>query len=233
MGALKEQFFADISHELRAPLSVIRGEAEVTLRGKDKPVGEYKKVLQYIILLTEQLNQLVSDLLFLARSESGDIRLERRQVSLQEILTHVYREGETLAIKKEIKVSMTHQDQEIVVQGDAQHLKQLFLILVDNAIKYSNPGGDVRISLQRDEKCGRVVVSDNGIGVPEEALPYAFKRFYRSEEARSMARGGAGLGLSIAKWIVEAHEGAISISSLVGKGTTVTVALPLLETTKV
>ncbi len=232
VGVLKGEFFADISHELRTPLSVIRGEAEVTLRGKEKPVAEYKKALQYIILLTEQLNQLVSDLLFLARSESGDIRIDRRQVPLQEILTHVCREGETLAIKKEIKVALTHQDQDILVQGDAQRLKQLFLILVDNAIKYSNPGGDVRISLQRDEKCGRVVVSDDGIGVSEEALPYVFKRFYRAEKAGSMARGGAGLGLSIAKWIVEAHEGVISVSSVVGKGSTVTVALPLSEKTK-
>jgi signal transduction histidine kinase len=228
LGDLKSQFFADISHELRTPLAVIRGEAEVTLRGKDKPVGEYKQVLGYIILLVEQLHKLVSDLLFLARSESGTIQIEKRTNFLKKILDEAHREGEILALRKEMKILFKDQSpREVLIKGDAQRLKQLFLIVIDNAIYYSSNGGCVAISLQEEGQQVRVVISDNGIGISEESLPHVFERFYRGERSKSMASGGAGLGLAIAKWIAEAHEGSISIASVLGKGTEVTILLPL------
>jgi signal transduction histidine kinase len=230
LGDLKSQFFADISHELRTPLAVIRGEAEVTLRGKDKPVKEYKQVLGYITLLVEQLNKLVSDLLFLARSESGTIQIEKKTTLLKKILDEAHREGEILAIRKEMNISLQDQSQkEVYINGDAQRLKQLFLIVIDNAIYYSNNGGSVEISLQQEGPRARVVISDKGIGISEESLPHVFERFYRGERSKSMASGGTGLGLPIAKWIAEAHQGSISISSALEKGTEVTILLPLSE----
>lgn len=228
LGEMKGQFFADISHELRTPLAVIRGEAEVTLRGKDKPILEYKKVLGYIITLVEQLNKLVGDLLFLARSESGTIQIEKREVSLEKVLHEAYREGETLAAKKKISVSFKNsQERELAVQGDPQRLRQLFLIVIDNAINYSDTGGEVSVALDQDGNQGRIVISDRGVGIPEESLPLVFERFYRVEKSKVMSHGGAGLGLAIAKWIVEAHHGNISVQSRVGSGTNVTITLPV------
>lgn len=230
LGEMKGQFFADISHELRTPLAVIRGEAEVTLRGKDKPVQEYKKVLSYITTLVEQLNKLVSDLLFLARSESGTIQIEKKEVSLQKILDEAYREGETLASRKGMEVLLkSHPGKELMVHGDPQRLKQVFLIIIDNAINYSKPGGKVEVALEQDGSQARIAISDNGVGIPEEALPHVFERFYRVEKSKAMAHGGAGLGLPIAKWIVEAHEGKIAIRSAAGSGTTVMIDLSISE----
>jgi signal transduction histidine kinase len=230
LGDLKSQFFADISHELRTPLAVIRGEAEVTLRGKDKPIGEYKKVLSYITTLVEQLNKLVSDLLFLARSESGTIQIEKKEVSLQKILDEAYREGEILAARKGMTVLFkSHPGQDLFVHGDPQRLKQVFLIIIDNAINYSKPGEKVEVALQEDGSCARIIISDHGVGIPEGSLPHVFERFYRVEKSKAMAHGGAGLGLPIAKWIVEAHHGKIAISSVAGVGTEVIIDFSLSE----
>lgn len=232
LSYLKGQFFADISHELRTPLAVIRGEAEVTLRGKEKPVAEYKRVLHYVILLADQLNKLVSDLLFLARSESGVLHMEKREVSLQEIIREASREGEILAMRKGITLKLkASAEDELFLQGDPQRLKQLCLIVIDNAINYSKMGGDVELALGREEGRGKITISDHGVGIPKEAIPHVFERFYRVEKTKSMANG-TGLGLPIAKWIAEAHEGKITIDSEMGAGTRVTVHLPLSEKVK-
>lgn len=233
LGEMKNRFFADISHELKTPLAVIRGEAEVTLRGKEKPVSEYKQVLQYIVLLVDQLNKLVSDLLFLARSESGTVRIEIQEVALREVIEETLREGEILALKKGIALSLKGlPEEEIVLQGDPQRLKQLFMILIDNAINYSRSGGRVEVAWEREGGCGKIAISDQGVGIPEEALARVFDRFYRVEKTRSMAMG-TGLGLPIAKWIADAHDGRIAIASQVEVGTTVTVSLPICERARV
>lgn len=233
LGEMKGQFFADISHELRTPLAVIRGEAEVTLRGKDKPIEEYKKVLCYITTLVEQLNKLVSDLLFLARSESGTIQIEKKEVSLQKILDEAYREGETLATRKGMTVLFkSFPGNELFVHGDPQRLKQVFLIIIDNAINYSRPGEKIEVSLEEEGGRARIIISDNGVGIPEESLPHVFERFYRVEKSKAMAHGGAGLGLPIAKWIVEAHQGKIAIHSVAGSGTKVIIDLALSQEIK-
>ena len=229
LGYLKGQFFADISHELRTPLAVIRGEAEVTLRGKEKSISEYKRVLGYIILLVDQLNKLVSDLLFLARSESGNLQIEKREVALREIIKEAFHEGEVLALKKGVTLSMKGlPEEEIVLQGDPQRLRQLFVIIIDNAINYSKAGGVVEIAWERGEGWGRMTIADQGVGIPQESLPHVFERFYRVEKTKSIAKG-TGLGLPIAKWIAEAHDGKITIVSQVDVGTTVTVHLPVFE----
>lgn len=233
LGEMKNRFFADISHELKTPLAVIRGEAEVTLRGKEKPVSEYQQALQYIVLLVDQLNKLVSDLLFLARSESGTVRIEKQEVALREVIEEALREGEILALKKGVALSLKGlPEEEIVLLGDPQRLKQLFMILIDNAINYSRAGGRVEVAWEREGGCGKITISDQGVGIPEESLPRLFDRFYRVEKTKSMAMG-TGLGLPIAKWIAEAHDGRIAITSRLDVGTTVTVSLPVCERVKV
>jgi len=229
LGYIKGQFFADISHELRTPLAVIRGEAEVTLRGKEKPLSEYKRVLGYIILLVDQLNKLVSDLLFLARSESGNLQIEKREIALQEIIREAFHEGEVLALKKGVTLSLKGwPEEQIVLRGDPQRLRQLFVIIIDNAINYSKVGGRVEIVWEREEGWGKMSIVDYGVGIPQESLPHVFERFYRVEKTKSIAKG-TGLGLPIAKWIAEAHDGKIVIASQMDVGTTVTVHLPIFE----
>ncbi len=231
LDRLRSQFFSDISHELRTPLTVIRGEAEVTLRGKEKPVAEYKTVLERIVQLTNQVNKLVGDLLFLSRSESGTIEIVKRPLPLLDILREVRREASVLAERKHIDVTLNSRDDTpIIVNGDPQRFRQLFMIIIDNAVNYTKPRGAIKVDLESDGATARVIVADNGVGIPEADLPHVFQRFYRVKQKRQdVAQSGSGLGLHIAKWIAEAHRGTVSIASNLNQGTTVTVELPLHE----
>ncbi len=229
LNETRSEFLANISHELRTPLTVIRGEAEVTIRGKDKPIVEYKAALGRIVHLTNQVNQLVGDLLFISRSESGTIEIDKQPTPLHEILLAMHQEARVLAEKKHIVVTLTSQnDTPIIVNGDSQRLRQLFMIIITNAINYTKPEGAITVNLDSDGTSTRITVADNGIGIPEEDLPHVFQRFYRVKQKRQdLARSGSGLGLPIAKWIAEAHNGTISIASVLDRGTTVTIKLPL------
>lgn len=229
LDQLRSQFFSDISHELRTPLTVIRGEAEVTLRGKDKPVAEYKTVLEQIVQLTNQVNKLVGDLLFLSRSESGTIEIVKRPLPLLDILQEVHREARVLAERKHIAVTLNSpMDTSIIVNGDPQRLRQLFMIIIDNAVNYTKQEGAIKVDLESDGATARVIVVDNGVGIPEGDLPHVFQRFYRVKQGRQdIAQSGSGLGLHIAKWIAETHMGTVSIASVLNRGTTVTIELPL------
>jgi PAS domain S-box-containing protein len=229
LDQLRSQFFSDISHELRTPLTVIRGEAEVTLRGKEKPVAEYKTVLERIVQLTNQVNKLVGDLLFLSRSESGTIEIAKRPTPLLDILLEAHQEARVLAERKHIAVTLNSQmDSSIIVNGDPQRLQQLFMIIIDNAVNYTKPGGAINVDMASDGATARVTVADNGVGIPEGDLLHVFQRFYRVKQGRQgIAQSGSGLGLAIAKWIAEAHMGTVSIASVLNQGTSVTIDLPL------
>ena len=227
LDQLRAQFFADISHELRTPLTVIRGEAEVTLRGKEKPISEYRTTLERIVLLSNQMNKLVGDILFLARSESGALQIDLKPTPLPAILNEVCRETNVLARSRRMTATIETESQVVTGLGDAERLKQLFMILTDNAIKYGRTGGTIMIRLETTDGDAQVTIADDGLGIPEEDLPHVFKRAYRVWRGRPSAVGGAGLGLPIAKWIAEAHHGTISIASALDQGTTVTVELPL------
>ncbi|HIN33190.1 MAG TPA: PAS domain S-box protein [Nitrospirales bacterium] len=229
----RSQFFADISHELRTPLTVIRGEAEVTLLTEHAMTSDYTAALKRIVSLTRGLNKLVSDLLFLARSETGMIEVERQPTSLDEVLTEASREGEVLARQKSITITLHGGHEPIIVDGDAYRLKQLFMILVSNAISYTPEYGRVDVHVKQDADCGHVTIQDSGVGIPETEMPHVFERFYRAKTSPAHAQGGTGLGLSIAKWIIEAHHGTISLASKQGVGTTVTLTLPILVSTTV
>ena len=231
LDQLRVRFFADISHELRTPLTVIRGEAEVTLRGKDKPIVEYKTALERIVQLTNQVNTLVGDLLFLSRSESGNIEITKCPLPLFNILLEVHQEALVLANRKHIAVTLaSRNDTPLIVNGDPQRLRQLFMAIIDNAVNYTTPGGAIKMNLESAGAFARVVVADTGVGVTKEDLPRVFQRFFRVRQQRQdMVQTGSGLGLPIAKWITEAHDGTVSLASVLGRGTTVTIDLPLLR----
>ncbi|MBK9306248.1 MAG: PAS domain S-box protein [Nitrospira sp.] len=224
---LRSQFFADISHELRTPLTVIRGEAEVTLRGKEKPLSEYRTTLQRIVQLSNQMNKLVGDILFLARSESGALQMDLKPTSLLDILDEVCRETNVLAQSRGMTATLEEESSDVIIHADGERLKQLLMILTDNAIKYGRPRGSIAIRMTATPVETTLTVVDDGLGIPAEDLPHVFERAYRVWRGRPSSVGGAGLGLPIAKWIAEAHHGTISITSLVNRGTTVTVRLPL------
>lgn len=227
LDRLRTQFFADISHELRTPLTVIQGEAEVTLRGRDKPTTEYKAALAHIVQLTNEIGKLVNDLLFLARSESGTLSLAMQRVSLQDIMTECLQEAGILASGKRVSLRFHGHKKPLIVRGDPQRIKQLVMLIVDNAVKYTRPGGNAEAFLGREGSWAKIAISDTGVGIPEHDLPHVFERFYRVKRPGSDIQDGAGLGLPIAKWITEAHGGTICIDSPAGNGTTVIILLPM------
>jgi signal transduction histidine kinase len=165
----------------------------------------------------------VQDLLLLAQADAG-VQIQKQTVELDTLLLDVFRQ--TRLIAGNVKVSLGSEDQAQVI-GDADRLKQLFLNLTDNAIKYTPSGGTVTLSFVREENWVRVAIADTGIGIPAKDLPHIFDRFYRVDKARAREKGGTGLGLAICKWIVDAHGGRIEAQSEVGKGSTFTVWLPV------
>ncbi|HMS85036.1 MAG TPA: PAS domain S-box protein [Nitrospira sp.] len=231
LDQLRSQFFADISHELRTPLTVIRGEAEVTLRGREKPISEYQATLERIVQLSSQMNKLVGDILFLARSESGTLQIDLKPTPLISLLDDVRRETTILAQSRSMTVTRDGCSDEVTVRGDVERLKQLFMILTDNAVKYGRKDGTIAIHLEATDREASVTIGDNGLGISGADLPHVFKRAYRVWRGRPSAVGGAGLGLPIAKWIAEAHHGTIAMTSVLNRGTTVTVRLPLENST--
>lgn len=218
----QQRLLADVSHELRTPLTTIRGNLDLMRRmGEGDP--ESLAAIQFEI---ERMTRLVGDLLLLARADSGGLPLERKRVELDNILFDVYRQVRMLEPPVEFELAAVDQ---VTVLGDPDRLKQLFLNLVDNAVKYTPPAGKVSLSLSKKGEWAFFEVSDTGVGIPPENLPHIFDRFYRVDKSRARAQGGSGLGLSIAKWIAQAHGGTIRVTSQVGKGTTFSVTLPLLS----
>ena len=230
LDTTRRQFFADISHELRTPLTIILGEAEVTLRGKDKPITEYKTVLQRIVDLSQQLGLLVDDLLLLARSDSISARNDVKTLNLDKLLRQAYENAQALAERHKLSVSLGISDHDLYIRGDPQRFAQLLMIFIDNACRYSQPDQEIAISLEQDGSDAVITLSDNGIGIDAEDLKHIFERGYRGKQAQAISTG-SGLGLPLAQSIVHAHNGSIELNSVAGSGTTVTVRLPLLKST--
>jgi signal transduction histidine kinase len=171
----------------------------------------------------QRMTRLVDDLLLLARADTGGLPIQREAVELDDVFLDVYRQ--VRSIEQPVSIMLMEVDQVCVI-GDADRLKQLILNLVDNAIKYTPPGGDVTLGLSKFNGMAELVVRDTGVGIPAEDLPHIFDRFYRVDKARSRKLGGSGLGLSIARWIAEAHGGDIRVESETGIGSSFTVTLP-------
>jgi heavy metal sensor kinase len=224
------QFTADASHELRTPLAIMRTRAELALR-KPRPVAEYRDELQQLLGDLEGTSELVERLMLLARADSGASVLRFANVELADVLGQAAAQGAVLAAAKQITFSTQSLPEACSVHGDPQALQRLFLILIDNAIKYTPSGGEVSVCSSVEGEFVSVSIRDNGVGIPESDLPSIFERFYRADKARSRESGGAGLGLAIAHWTVETHRGAIEVESELGIGSTFRVRLPLISTT--
>ncbi len=222
----RQRFLADISHELRTPLTVIRGEAEVTLRGKSRSEQDYETSLTRIVEQAGLLGKLVDDLLMMARTQAGAPRLTLTAVSLPTLLTQITKSVRNLCDQQGVEIALLQPGDGPVVTGDRRRLQQLFYILIDNALRYSKPGDRIGVNVVEDGDTAKVLVTDSGVGIDDDELPHIFERFYRGEHAQDIFPEGSGLGLPMAKSIVDAHGGGISIDSRSGGGTTVCVNLP-------
>jgi signal transduction histidine kinase len=223
-------FIADASHELRTPIAVVRTNAELLQRHAASQAGETPagdtSAIDDILSESERLGKMVDQMLTLAQADAGENALSRSPVALDELAEQVGRSMKALADARSISLE-THANGRVEVNGDPTRLHELLVILTDNAIKYTDPGGNVGLSVARTHKRATIELTDTGQGIPPDALPHIFDRFYRIDKARSRDSGGTGLGLAIARQIVDAHGGAIRMESEPGKGTRVTVELPL------
>jgi signal transduction histidine kinase len=220
----QQAFAQNAAHELRAPLTVMRASAELALRLDDPQ--EMREALAATVRQVEHLDGVVADLRLLAQGDAARLVVETEPVALGAVVRDVYTESRAVAAERGIELRECV-DAEAVVEGDALRLRQLLLILVDNALKYTGPQGQVDIVLQQIGQRAEVLVQDTGVGIGPEDLPHIFDRFYRGNPARTGEAGGAGLGLSIAREIAEAHGGRISAQSHPGKGAQFTVSLPI------
>jgi len=223
----QQRFIADASHELRTPLAVLRSETEVALN-KTRTIQEYQDSLSLIKDEAEQLSRIVEDLFILARQPLDHPQaLIKEPVILNDAVRDCARAAQVLANRKGVRLDTESDQQSMVLYGDGELIKRMILNLLDNAVKYTPLDGEIRISLMRQNGKAEIVVRDTGIGIPQAAQSHVFDRFYRVDKARSRSLGGAGLGLSIASWIVEAHNGKISVESTPNRGSTFTIELPL------
>lgn len=211
------QFTADASHELRTPLSIMRTEAELALR-KSRSEEEYRNALNHILTESVRTSELIESLLTLARTDSGAEIVKLRPVPIVEFLRQVAADWKPLFTQSQLSFDASLPDNEVSVHADEATLRRLLILLLDNARKYTPEGGSVMLRAVTTPDVVTVSVQDNGVGIDENHLPRIFDRFYRIDKARSRSQGGAGLGLSLAKWIASQHRTAIAVESTPGKG---------------
>ncbi len=224
VGNMK-QFTASISHELRTPLTALQIETEMALMRPGLP-EEYRRVLVSQLEEFQKLNRLINRLLELARAEAGEIQLTTRAFDLSAVLHSLIEQIEPIAASKNVSLALRCSDP-IRLAGDQHWLERAILNLVDNAIKFTPDGGRVWIEAAARNGSAAIEVFDTGIGIPEESLGHIFERFYQVDASRSKQVQGVGLGLAIAKWIVEAHHGSIEVKSETGVGSCFAILLPL------
>lgn len=219
----QQRFISDASHELRAPLTAIQGNLELMRLQKNMSETEREEALAEAEREAARLTRLVKDLLALARADAG-MPLKFRRVDLDVVVLEVFHSVRTLAHGQKLILDPF---EPIQIVGDEDQLKQLVLILLDNALKYTPAGGQVRLGLRRLDNQVEITVQDTGVGISTADLPHVFERFYRADPARGRDPGGTGLGLAIAFWITQQHGGSIELNSQVGQGTSAKVHLPV------
>jgi heavy metal sensor kinase len=221
----QKQFTSDASHELRTPLAVIEAESTLSLQ-KERPSSDYRQSLEIVSKEAKQMSSLIGQLLTLARADAGKEQWNFTEVNLGKLITNLSIDVEVLCQEKGLSFQLG-QMQDLVVKGDEARLRGLFMNLLDNAIRYTTAPGIVSLSLRREGQMAVVAVTDTGIGIPAEDMPFIFERFYRVDKSRSRAEGGSGLGLAICQHIADVHGGKIEVESQVGAGSTFSVWLPV------
>jgi signal transduction histidine kinase len=219
--AAQRRFVADASHELRTPLTTIRGNVGLLLKREDITSEDRAAALQDIAGESERMSRMVQDLLTLARADAGQ-HLDKAPVELQPIVRDVSRQAQALAGDREVRLDETD---DITVVGNADALKQLLWILVDNAVKHTDQGGHIALGLQREDGVAALRVRDDGTGIPAGEAERIFERFYQADSSRSTE--GTGLGLAIARWIAEEHGGRVNAVNNPDRGATFVVELPV------
>jgi len=223
---IRRDFVANVSHELRTPLSILRGYIETMLDDPKMKRSETARILEVMDQHSKRLGLLANDLLTLAQLESGKSTLETSEIDLLRFFNDLVRDWNKKFAVKKLKALVDVADDCPSIRADEGRLREVFDNLLDNAVKYSNTDGQVRLAAQRRATAVALSVSDDGIGISGEDLPRIFERFYRADKARSRELGGTGLGLSIVKHIAQIHGGTVEAESKLGKGATIRIFLP-------
>lgn len=225
---MRSDFVANVSHELKSPLTSIKGFSETLKYVEDKPTRD--KFLDIIYIESERLTRLINDILTLSELENKDSSINFEKIDVNKSIEEIYYIMEPAAKGKNINIKLETKNNEVIMYGDRDKFKQMMINLVDNGIKYTNSGGQIKISVSKWGKRVKIVVSDNGIGIPKKNIPRLFERFYRVDKGRSREMGGTGLGLAIVKHIVHLLNGNINVESSVGQGTSFILDFPSGET---
>ncbi len=224
---MRRDFVANVSHELRTPLSIFRGYLETLLDDPQLPHDELVRILEVMDRHAERLTLLAEDILSLARLETPGARLDRSEIFLPDFLGGILRDWEKRLGTKLLQATLDVRENLPVISADEHRLQEVIYNLLDNAVKYSQPEGKIRLSAERAGDFVRIAVSDEGVGIPARDLSRIFERFYRADKARSRHLGGTGLGLSIVKHIAQLHGGNVEATSEQGRRTTISIILPL------
>ncbi|OBY80612.1 histidine kinase [Paenibacillus sp. KS1] len=230
---LRKDFVANVSHEIRTPLSMLQGYSEALLDDIAASPEERRELVQVIHDESLRMGRLVKDLLDLARMEAGHLPMHKAETDVHELASRVYRKFTVLAKERNIPIEMKlHAMDPILPEADEDRLEQVLTNLLDNALRHSSEGQPIHIRTERtDNEWLWIHIEDHGQGIPSEDVPYVFERFYKADKARKRGpSGGTGLGLAIVKNIIEAHQGHIRVDSILGKGTTFSIALPVQPT---
>jgi two-component system, OmpR family, sensor kinase len=224
----QKRFMADASHELRTPVAILRGETDVALSKLDRSPAEYRESLQVLRDEARQLGEIVENLFTLTRADAGNYPITKSSFYLDELVSETVRSARTLASEKKIELNVASEP-ELLVDADELLIRRLLMNLLDNAIKFTEPGGRVNVSASRADSVFNIAVTDNGPGIPPQLQSRVFERFFRVDSARTRdgeKRTGAGLGLAISRWIAEAHNGRLQLASSTSDGTTFLFTLP-------
>ncbi len=222
----QQQFVSDASHEMRTPLAIIQTKTELLLKHPHSRISESVKEISVTLKETRRLSRMVSHLLTLARSDGNRIEIQRHPILMNDMLKQVAEYFEEMADYQEKKLRLSMTDEPVYILGDEERLHQLLVILLDNAMKFTEPGDEIIVSGWVENNMVYIKVRDTGIGINNEDIPKIFDRFFQSDLSRE-EREGTGLGLSLAQWIIEKHKGKISVESEIGKGTSFEAKFPL------
>ncbi len=217
------QFSSDVSHELKTPLTILKGETEVTLR-KERTAEDYRQLLGSHLEEIDRMTKIIEDLLLLSKADAREVQLNMEEIDLKDLVVDVCMDMKFFAAKKGVDL-LVRELEDVKLTGDELKLRRMLLNVIENGIKYTAKGGWVEVTSSLNNGYVRIDVKDNGIGIAENDLRYVFDRFYRGDKSRRR-ESGSGLGLSISKWIAEAHQGSIEVESAPSRGSIFSIRLP-------